>query len=164
MIFSIALILVVGAIAFFHYLQGFFSATISAIVAVIAAVLALAWHEWAVETFLGGRFADHIHGLMLVIFFAVIYLVIRLLFDKMVPGNVRVSAALDKLGGGAMGLVAGLFAAGILAVAAQQLPFTPSIATYSRYETRDREVMVPTGQRRLDTKVDDELVGEEGHF
>ena len=40
MIFSVILFALAGVVAFFQYVQGFFSATISAILAVIAAIVA----------------------------------------------------------------------------------------------------------------------------
>ena len=45
MIFSILIILFIGIIAFFHFVQGFFSATISAMICVLAAVLAVSYDE-----------------------------------------------------------------------------------------------------------------------
>jgi uncharacterized membrane protein required for colicin V production len=143
MIFSILVILIIGIIAFFHYLQGFFSATISAVCAVVAAVLAVSYHEVIVESFLGGKFGNVAHAMALAVLFAVIYLILRVLFDKMVPGNLRMPSTIDKIGGGVMGLVAGVFAAGIVALVAQELPFMPSIAGYSRYAVRDAEVTLP---------------------
>src|SRR5688572_17522750 len=122
MILTIILVLFVGAITFFHYTQGFFSATISAALAIVSAVLAFSYHETVVETLLGGRFADAAHGMALAIMFATLYLVLRVAFDKMIPGNVRFPVLVDKIGGGAMGLIAGIFAAGILAIVAQYLP------------------------------------------
>src|SRR5688500_14804316 len=120
MLFSIVLLLAVLVVAFFHYLQGLFSATISAILTILAAALAVAWHEWIAENFLAGKYADSIHAIMLIIVFAVTYLLLRLLFDKAVPGNVRVPAIVDKIGGGVMGVVAAVFAVGVVAIAAQQ--------------------------------------------
>jgi hypothetical protein len=143
MIFSIIVILIVAIVAFFHYLQGFFSATISAICAVVAAVLAVSYHEVVVESFLGGKFANVAHAMALAVMFAVIYLILRVLFDKMVPGNLRVPAIVDKVGGGVMGIVAGVFAAGVVALVAQELPFMPSVGGYSRYAVRDAEVTLP---------------------
>src|SRR3954471_3928244 len=104
MIFSVVLIILVLAVAFFHYTQGMFSAAISAILAVFAAVLAVSLHEWVVEHLLKGAMADTAHGMMLLVLFAVIYLIPRILFDKLVPGNVRVPAIVDKVGGAALGL------------------------------------------------------------
>lgn len=158
MIFSIVILLIVAAVGFFHYLQGFFSATISAVLALISAVLAFSYHEKLVDAAFRGRLGDQANAISLVILFLVIYLVLRVIFDKAIPGNVRVPAIVEKVGGAAMGLVAGIFAGGIVAVAAQQLPFSPSIAQYARYETETRDVIVPgsrAGAQALNVKVED---------
>src|SRR5687767_2266297 len=157
MILAIILIIFVGAIAFFHYTQGFFSATISAALAVFSAVLAFSYHETVVESLLGGRFADQAHGMALAVMFATIYIVLRVAFDKMIPGNVRFPVLVDKIGGGVMGLIAGVFAAGILAIVAQYLPMAPAVAGYSKYATEGtRSVTIPPegagGRRASDSE------------
>src|SRR5688572_22106459 len=45
MILSIIIIAVVAGVAYFHYAQGLFGATISATIAIIAAALAIGYHE-----------------------------------------------------------------------------------------------------------------------
>ena len=84
--------------------------------------------------------------LVLVGMFALIYLILRIILDKLVPGNVRFPAIADKVGGAAMGLIAGVLAIGILTMAAQSLPFGPSVAGYARFEVEDRDVKIPTGR------------------
>src|SRR5688572_30020635 len=98
-IFSIIIALIVLAIAFIHYLQGFFSSTISAILAIIAAVLALSYHEVIVHSLLGGKMADTAHAMVLLVLFAALYMIPRTIFDKLVPGAVRVPDIADKVGG-----------------------------------------------------------------
>ena len=149
-LFTIIVVLVIGIVAFRHYVEGFFSATISAILCVFSAVLAFSLHEPIVESVLRGRFADSAHAMVFLILFAVIYTVLRQIFDKSVPGNIRVPAAADKIGGGGKGVIARLFAPRGLAVAAQQRPLTAPVAGYSRYETQTREGRIPrhrTGSR-----------------
>jgi hypothetical protein len=164
MIFSIVILILVLAIAFFHYLQGLLSATLSAIIAIIAAALAVSYHETVVSMLLRGKFADQATAIALVVLFAAIYLLLRVAFDGMVPGNVRLPAVVDKVGGAVMGLIAGIFAMGIVAMAGQSLPFTPSIAGYARYETVDeRGAVVSSGTRGTqsrDVLVFDEMVSE----
>lgn len=160
MILTTVILILVFAIAFFHYTQGFFSATISAILTITAAVLAFSYHEKVVETLLGGRFSGAAHAMALAVLFAGIYAILRLAFDRMVPGNVRFPVLVDKVGGGAMGLVAGLFAGGILAIIAQYLPLMPSVAGYSRYAVETRTVVVPpeaSGRSSLDSETWDQL-------
>jgi len=158
MILVAILLVLVGACAFFHYTQGFFSATISAILAILSAVLAFSYHEVIVEKFLGGRFGDVAHAMTLAVLFALIYFLLRVAFDKMVPGNVRFPVIVDKVGGAAMGLIAGVFAGGILAIVAQYLPMPSSVAGYSRYATMGtREVTIPAEASQRGMRAD---VGE----
>ena len=160
MIFGLILIVVVGVIAFFHYIQGFFTATLSAILAVISAALAFSFHEPVVESLLGGKLSGTAHGSVLAVLFLVIYSVLRLAFDKMVPGNVRMPVLVDKIGAGVMGLIAGVFGAGMLALVWQYMPLMPSIAQYSRYATTTRETVVPPGatqQRAINSENQNEL-------
>jgi hypothetical protein len=161
MVFTAVIILLLAAVVFFHYLQGFFSSLISAILTVVSAVLAFSWHEVIVEKYLQGKMADYAHAMTLIVLFAVLYVVLRTVFDKMIPGGIQLPAAADKIGGGLMGVVAGIFATGVFAVAAQEMPFAPSIAMYSRYEVQDRETTVSRpSARNMDATTTDELHGE----
>lgn len=164
MILTSILLLFALAIAFFHYTQGFFSATISAMLTVLSAVLAFSYHETVVESFLGGRFADSAHGITLAVLFAVFYFGLRYAFDKMIPGNLRFPVIVDKAGGAAMGLVAGIFVGGILAIVAQYLPLMPSVGGVTRYATEGaRLVTLPagaTGRSAFDSEIWDSLKSE----
>lgn len=147
--FVVLMGLIVGSVAFFHFTQGFFTATISAILAVFAAVLAVGYHEWVVESFLGGAASDIAHAGVLAVMFAGIYLVLRLVFDQYVPGGAQVPAVVDKAGGALMGVVAGLFAAGVCAVVAQSLPLNPAILGYSRFAVEGTgSITVPQARGR----------------
>lgn len=163
MLFAIFILALLGAVVFFHYLQGFFSATLSAIFAVIAAVGALSYHEWIVEQFLGDAIGDWGPPMVLLLLFALTYLIFRVIFDKAIPGQIRLPSTMDKIGGAVMGLIAGTFALGIVVIAAQQMPLGPSIAGYVRYETNSsRGVVVPTGgnTRAKDANAYDEVIGD----
>ena len=163
MIFSLLILVLVAAIAFFHYTQGFFSATLSAVISIFAAVLAIGYHENVVALLVTGpaKYADYAHGMVLVALFALIYIVLRVIFDKMVPGNIRLNPTADKVGAGIMGLVAAVFSTGILAIAAQMLPFGPSIGGYTRSAvTGTRSVVVPASPRAMDVDVHNELASD----
>ena len=148
-IFAIIIVVLVGVIAFFHYTQGFWSATLSAIIAVIAAVLAIGYHETVVNTLLKGKIADYANAFALVAVFAATYLILRTIADKAVPGNLRLPVILDKVGAGVMGFIAAIFSVGVVAVAAQALPFGPAVGGYSRYEmTEEREAAIKVSGRQ----------------
>ncbi len=160
MLFSVIIILLVLAIAYFHYTQGFFGSTISAIIAVFAAVMAVSYHESLEQLISGGAFSDTARAITLVAIFAAVYLVLRVIFDALVPGNIRLPVTLDRVGAGVMGVIAGIYATGVVALAAQTMPFGASIAMYTPYTLQeDRNVTVPnTGGGQLqDATVHGEL-------
>src|SRR4051794_26490832 len=143
MIFAIIIIVLVGFVAFFHYTQGFWSATLSAMITIFAAALAVGYHESVVDTLLKGKMSDQANAIALVGIFALTYLILRVIADKAIPGNLRLPVILDKVGAGIMGFIAAIFAVGIVAVAAQTLPFGPGVAGYVRYPMHeDREVAI----------------------
>src|SRR5437764_14302834 len=133
MILSIVTLILVGLIAYFHYLQGLLSGLISAVLALVAAAIAITFYEPLAEMLSGGKFNDTAQGICLIALFAIVYLIGRLLFDKLVPGNIRLPHIVAAIGGALGGLVAGLFAMGIVPIALQTMPFGPSIAGYTPY-------------------------------
>ncbi|MDB5295143.1 MAG: hypothetical protein JWO31_1126 [Phycisphaerales bacterium] len=157
--FVVILGMIVLSVAFFHSTQGFFSAAISAILCVFAAVLSVSYHEIIAEKYLmGGQLTDYAHGATVLLLFAVIYLPLRYVFDSLVPGNVRLPAAADKAGSILMGLVAGVFMAGLAAFAAQSLPMAPAVMGYSRFQyeaERDANIPQAEGKRTLTRYVRD---------
>jgi len=158
MLLAILVILIIGVVVYFHYLQGLFSAGLSAVLAVAAAMLAVGWHETVVGIVSGGRFADIAHGVVLVALFALIYLALRVVFDKLVPGNVRFHLLVDKIGAACFGLLAGMMATGVLVIAAQALPFAASIAGYERFPVaygKRAEIVIPGSSQRMDAVYDE---------
>ena len=139
MFFSIIIIVFILLVAFIHFVQGFFSATLSAIIAVISAAIAIGFHESVVAAMKPGKMADSANAIILCGLFAGSFFVLRMIFDRAVPGNVRLQSTIDKVGAALMGLIAGLCGAGILAIAAQTMSFGASIFGYSRYATSGRE-------------------------
>lgn len=135
MILSLLILAIVAGVAFFHYVQGFFSAFLSLVITVIAATLAMGLHEYLVVNFAGGRLADQSSGVVICVLFAVTYIALRTAFDQMVPGNVNFGSLPNKIGAGACGVLAGLFAGGVVAVATQSLPFGPSVGWHARFES-----------------------------
>ena len=154
MIFNILILAAIGGIAYFHYAQGFFSAFFSAVIAILAAVMAVSYHEPVVLNLLGGKMGDYANSMVLVCIFAGVYVLLRVLVDKTVPGNIRLPVIVDRIGGAAMGLIAGIFSGGILALAGAALPFGPDV--YPRYalETREEITLPPTPGTSVQTTGD----------
>jgi hypothetical protein len=82
-----------------------------------------------------------------------------------VPGNIRIPHLADAIGGAVCGVIAGVFATGIVMIAFQSMPFGPSIGGYARYEIKDRrDVKALTDEksnRQVDRVVYDELVNDD---
>lgn len=150
MLFGMIMLVLVAAVAFYQYVQGFFSAMISCVLAILAALIAVAYHEPLAESLLAKPLPAQAHAVALVVIFALAYVLMRLLADKLVTGNVRFSILVDKVGAGAFGLLAAVFTVGVLAIAAQTLPFGPSIGGYSRFPLVNRpEVSLRNLPRQL---------------
>jgi hypothetical protein len=143
MIFAIAIILLALAIAYFHFAQGLFSATISMVCTVVAALVAVSYTETVISLLLKGAVANYAQAMVMCGLFAITYVILRTIADKAIPGNVLFPLMVDKIGAGVMGLVAGLFATGVFALAVESMPFGPSIAGYSRFAVVDRDVNFP---------------------
>ncbi len=163
MVLSIIVIVLVAGIAYFHLVEGFFSATISALAAVLAAVLAVSYTEPLVKLIFRGTAGDSIDAIVLCMLFCAGYSILRVSMDKLIPGNVRIPATVDKVGAAAVGLVAGTFGVGIFVVALQMLPFDPQISFlgYSRFEiSPKRDVVVPVsgGRQAIDSFVNEQMV------
>lgn len=167
MIFTIVILALIALVTYFHYLQGFISALMSAIIAAIAASLALGWQETVVEM-LKGKAPDYANALATVALFAVIYALLRAISDRLVPGNISLPLYVERAGAALLGLVAALFSIGTLAVAAQMLPFGPSVLGYTRFDQGpDRQVQVPPtggGYSMQDEVVSGELKPEFEHL
>ena len=160
MIFGIVLFIFILLVAFIHFVQGFFSAMLSAIFAVIAAAVAAGYHENAVAAFKPAKMSDSANAVMLCVLFAGTYLALRMFFDRALPGNVRLQSTIDKVGAAIMGLIAGTMAAGIVAIAAQTMPFGPSIFGYSRYALgpeRQASFQNERGRQSIQRNITDEI-------
>ena len=131
------LMIVVGAliagIAFYQAIQGTFSALIMAILTILCSVIALNYYE-PLAQLLTSRLAGYADSVSLLALFAIPLLILRELFDRVVRGNVMLGLWPDRLGGGALGLVAGLFLVGMLVIVVMMLPLPGTILGYTQYD------------------------------
>jgi len=134
MVLGTMLLVLCLAVAYFHYVQGLLTSTLSAILVTFAAIIAIGMHETLAKVLIGMKFSDQAASISLVVLFAGCYIIPRVLLDMLVPGNVRFPVLVEKVGAGVFGLWAGLIATGILAIAAQALPLWPAVGGYARYD------------------------------
>lgn len=144
MIFTIIILAILAGVAYYHYVQGMFTSAISAFCAFLATLVAFGYYEQVIAMAGQGKMADYAPGLVLMVLYAAAYIVLRIILDSAVPGNILVPLYVEKAGAGVFGLVVGVFTAGVFATGAQLMPFGPSIAGYTRFEIDDpRSVSVP---------------------
>ncbi|MEM8873344.1 MAG: hypothetical protein AAGD32_03700 [Planctomycetota bacterium] len=137
LIFSLTFLLLVGVVAYFHYIQSAFSSVLSAIFAALAAVLAVGYHQ-TIATLGGAPLGPYGDSVAMVAIFGVSYLLLRIAFDRFVPGNLMLPVTLDRVLAVVGGLVAGIFCVGTAATAVQLLPFGPKVFFYSPYALETR--------------------------
>jgi hypothetical protein len=161
MIFSVVVILFFAAIAYFYYAQGFLTSLLSAVCAVMAAVVAISYHENLEFYAFANRMTDVGAAFSLAVIFAVVFVSTRLILDSAIPGNIRLPVLVDRIGAGVCGVICAIFATGVFAIAAQALPFGPGIMGQSRFKIASaRDVHVPTAGQAADEQVLDQLSSE----
>jgi hypothetical protein len=121
------------AIAFFQATQGFYGATIMAVLSALSAVLAFNYYE-PLAAVLVPRLATAADAVALLALFAILLLVLRLAIDFLLRPNAVMDVWVNRIGGGAMGLLAGMVLVGVAAVVVQMLPWGPSILGYAPFD------------------------------
>ena len=166
MLLATIVIVLLAGITYYHYIQGGFTSAISAVSALIAMLVAFGYYESVLVLFPAGRVADFGAAMLLMAIYGVTYLVLRLLFDALVPGNIRLPLWVDRGFAVFFGLIAAVMGTGVFAVGAQLLPFGPTVGMHARYAVQDRQVTVPRdalaqSRNDLDYQVRDQLVADE---
>src|SRR3982751_2232102 len=112
---SIIAVLVTLGLGFIWLTRGFFSSLIHLICTIIAGAIAFAAWEpvsyWLLESSPTGGIMSFLAGIAwgvgLILPFAVSLIVLRLIVDKLLPGNVVLQQKLDYIGGGVCGVFSG---------------------------------------------------------
>ena len=118
MILNIAVIALVAFIAYWWANQGLFSAILHCLCVIAAGALALAFWEPMVVGYLlkGEDFDNYAWGMALGGLFIIFLFVLRLICDRFAPSNVRFSPAVNLIGGGCFGALAGVLTAGMTCI------------------------------------------------
>jgi hypothetical protein len=133
MILQICAAILVLGIAFFQVVQGLFSALIMAVLSIFSAVVAFNYYEPLAELVAPHQPASA-HAVSLFGLFVIVLLVLRVLFDLFLSGNVVLGVWADRVGGGVLGLVSGMILVGVLTVSLEMLPWGPSILMYRDFD------------------------------
>ena len=142
--FSLFGLVLILCIAFFQGLQGLFSAVIMTTLTILCAALAMGTFENLYFGFLIDRMPQHGEAVAMMSIFVLSLLVLRTLFDNLVKGNMVFPVWVDRIAGGALGLVTGLIIVGMLQLTFQLLPFDETFLGFNRFppQTKTRNKVV----------------------
>ena len=133
MLTQIILIVFLLAMAYWWALQGFFSALLHLVVAVLAGAIAMALWEPVVYGFLLPRMYEYAWGVGLLGPFILAFIVLRNGLDFLAKKNLHFMPVADMIGGGALGLIAGMFIAGVGVIGLSFLPMGLEMGGYQPY-------------------------------
>ena len=157
MLASLIICVLVGVLTFYQvFKQGAFSALIMAVLSIVSALLALNYYavlspylyKWGVAGF--GP-----NGICLVVLFAVCLLILRLICDSVVSGNMNLALPIDRAGAAIFGAISSLTVVGIIVLGFQLLPVSTSLVGFDRCP----ELNDPGEDRRLFPNADGFVVG-----
>ncbi len=134
MVLMILATLLILGIAYYQVVQGLYSAIIMAILTITCAVLAFNYYEPFAMWLLYDRQPAYAEAVSLIALFVLPLLGLRFLFDRFLGGNVVMGVWPDRVAGGVVGLISGIVMVGVLAVAAQLMPWGRTIITYQPFD------------------------------
>jgi uncharacterized membrane protein required for colicin V production len=135
MILIVLAVVLTLAIAFFQVVQGILSALIMTILSVLCALVAFNYYEPLAQVIRGWGMAPvYIHPVSLMAIFFISLLALRIVFDRLLLGNMAFGTWSDRIGGGVLGIITGMILVGMLAIALQMLPWDASILGYKPYD------------------------------
>ena len=131
---GLALFLII-AIAWLVRKQGLFSATIMAVLTILAAVAALGSYEYvATSTGLAEATPSYAKGISLSLTFALALFAMRAVADRLISRDVLFPLWIEKILGYVAGLVTGVVATGVFLIVVQMAPFGPAVLGYRPYD------------------------------
>jgi len=119
MIANLLIIVFILLAALWFSNQGLFSALLHLIVTLCAGALAFAFWEPLTIGFLIDRMPELAWGVGLLVPFIAALLLIRVVLDMLVPGNVQFHNLVDMIGGGGVGILSAILAGGVLMIGLQ---------------------------------------------
>ena len=149
MIVNFILIFFLLFMALYWASQGFYSAFLHFCLVIVAGAIAFAfWEPVAMLLFnFIPRIAPVIWGIALLVPFLVVLSALRLIVDKLLPGNMQFMHAVSLVGGGFFGVASGILTAGLVIIGLGFLPLGASLAGYQPHETGPRGQVQSSDQR-----------------
>ncbi|MCH7993082.1 MAG: CvpA family protein [Planctomycetes bacterium] len=133
MLFSLIVVILLLAIAFFQSTQGLFGSLIMAVLCLCCSALAVGGYEWVAANYLASFWQpDFSFALALAALFGIPLIIFRLVADKLVRRSCHITSLFDRIGGGFCGLITGYTVIGVLTLAVQSIPFGGSVFGFER--------------------------------
>lgn len=148
--FSLFAVVLILAITFYEGLHGLFSSVITCVLTVLAAALAFGLYENVYTSFLIDNQPDHGRAIALLAIFILSLLLLRVIVDALITGNMQFNIYVDRTGGGVFGFITAMIIVGMMAIGFQMLPFERRVLGFQRYTLVDRETgksLEPTTDR-----------------
>jgi len=149
MILNIFALLSVLGITFMHSMFGLFSGIINVFCSITALAVAFGFAEplndWVTSTI--QLHSAYTEPFALILLFVVTLVVLRLLTDTLLRGNVRVPMYLDWGGGAVCGFINAQIIVGVMATGFMMLPFGGRVMMYSAEERAEDDELDPLTQR-----------------
>lgn len=126
--------LLVAGIAYFQVIQGIYSSIIMAICTTAALALAINYYEPAATMVYDTGQTGNAQGVMLIALFGVALVLLRVIADWTLTGNVYFDVWPNRIVSGAIGLYVGIVCVGVLLVGMQMMNFRDAFFTYRPYK------------------------------
>ncbi len=136
MILNLIVLVFVLAMAIFWSTQGLFSAVLHLLVTIAAGAIAFAVWEPVTQRLLLDAVPSWSWTAGLLLPFALVLVVLRLISNKLVGGNLKLPGLADQGLGGLVGAISGVLTAGVLLLALSFLPLGASLLGYQPVEVQ----------------------------
>ncbi len=148
MIINLIIIFFLLFMALYWATQGLYSAFLHFCMVIVAGAIAFAfWEPVAMLLFnYVPRLAPVIWGIALLVPFLIVLSAMRLIVDKLLPGNMQFMHAISLVGGGLFGVGSGILTAGIVVLGLGFLPLGGSLAGYQPYHIGPRGEVESSGE------------------
>jgi len=133
-IFIIVTLILFAGIAFFHAIQGTFSALMMAVLTILAAAIAVNYYAPLSHALLLEQIPDYADACCLAGLFLVTLVVFRTLTDNLIRGNITFYPWVDRIIAAAISIPTALLLVGISSIAFQMLPFHEQVMLFNRFD------------------------------
>jgi hypothetical protein len=131
---NLLVLLMLVLITFFQSLQGLFAAMILLVLSVIGSVVAFGFYEDLHKGLIAQWLPAEGQAVSLMVLFLVTLLVLRIVLDTAIKGNVLLPHRVNQIGGGVLGFFAAMVMTGTALTAIQMLPFDQKVLGFARHE------------------------------